>query len=554
MNKVGRPRKIPISENPDNITNLQLQNIFDIFQWNEGTFKEFAQASSNPFYPGAISPQTINSRMQAITISSNGGTVTPEKCDSALANPKNSEQQLLEISEILEYSNPTYKRLITYLGNLPSWDYTFYCKNAKPEDYKSKKYQDALDVVKDFMGKFNVKEQMSIMMRQLLRQETFFSVLRDDGEKYVLQELPGSQCLITGRFDYGFLFSFNYYYFNQPGTNIDWYPDIFKETYNKLYSGENRSIYDPPQDTAMRRDSTWVLWGDCSPEDNFFMWKFSAELASRIPQFASLFPDLALLPTVRSLQKHSYLVSAAKILFAELPFLKDTKATVKDATALSPKLLGEFMALVKAIISNDAVRFVEAPIQNAQGIEFTHDNTIQSSYTRNVISESGTTANLLSSFDQKLNAIEAEMSANVDEQLVESIYPSGNAFMEYQINKRLKEKKNPYRFGFNFEGTNFYNDRKRRLDTQITLMSNGIVLPHKIAAATGVDPFAFQAQMEEARMSGWVDNLTPIIPGAQMSGASSAGAGRPTKSDSELSESGAETRGAGSNIEKGGSI
>jgi hypothetical protein len=81
-------------------------------------------------------------------------------------------------------------------------------------------------------------------------------------------------------------------------------------------------------------------------------------------------------------------------------------------------------------------------------------------------------------------------------------------------------------------------------------MSNGIVLPQKIAAAVGIDPFAFEAQRNEAIANGWVDSLTPIIPGAQMSGGSGGGAGRPSKSDGELSESGQITRDAGSNLEK----
>ena len=550
---MGRPRKIQGIDLPDNLTELQVQNIFDIFNWNEGTFKEFAQATNNSYlYPNAYNPQLLNQRMQSISISSNGGTVTTESCEKALQNPKQNEKQLLEISEILEYSNPSYKRIISYLANLPSWDYTYHCKNiGKIENYKSKKYQEAVDVIKDFTGRFDVKTQMPILMRQLLRQETFFSVLRDEGDRYVLQELPGSYSLITGRFDYGLLFSFNYYFFLQQGIDMDLYPPIFKETYLRLFKGKNGNTYNPSININDRADSTWVMWGDCSPRDNFWMWKFSPELIARIPQFASLFPDLAMLPTVRALQKNSYLVSAAKILFTELPFLKDTKASVKDSTALSPKLLGEFMALVKAIISNDSVRFIEAPTNNAKAIEFNHDNDLLSTYNRNVLSESGTTSNLISNFDQKMNSIESQLAANVDEQLVETIYPSCNAFMEYQINKRLKEKGNPYRFGFVFEGTNFYTNRKIRLETQTTLMGQGIVLPQSIAAAIGKDPFAFQAQLDEARMLGWTDNLTPVIAAAQMSG-NSANTGRPSKSDTELTDSAENTRSAGSNIEKGG--
>jgi hypothetical protein len=126
------------------------------------------------------------------------------------------------------------------------------------------------------------------------------------------------------------------------------------------------------------------------------------------------------------------------------------------------------------------------------------------------------------------------------------IYPWFNNFMEYQINKRTKK----YKFGIEFEGTNFYLDRQRRLDKQKEMLGFGVTNPLKLSAALGQNPFIMQAQMEEARANGWVDLLTPIIPGAQMSGTNGSNTGRPTKSDDDLGESGAETRDRGSNISK----
>lgn len=551
---MGRPKKITNLDITKNLTELQVQNIFDIYQWNEKTFRDFAQASNNTYlYPQALTPMTLNSRMQSVTLAGSG-QVTPEMADQALLNPRTSEKQLLQYSEILEYSNPSYKRILQYLGNLPAWDYTFYCKNAsKISEYGSKAYQKALDIIKEFTSRFDVKTQMPILMRQLLRQEVFFSVLREDGDLYVLQELPSDYCLITGRFDYGLLFSFNYYFFQQQGISLDLYPPVFKETYLRLFTKGGNNIYSPSSNLDTRGDSLWTMYADCSPTQGFWMWKFSPELIARIPQFASLFPDMALLPTVRAVQKANYLQAAAKILFTELPFLKDTKASLKDATALSPRLLGEFMAMVQAIIGNEYVKFVEAPINNAKALEFKTDNKILSDYSRNVLSQSGTTSNLISNYDQKMNAIESQLAANVDEQLVESVYPSANLFMEYHINKRMKEAKLPFRFGFKFEGTNFYLDRNRRLDTQNTLMDRGIVLPQKIAAAIGMSPFELEAHMNEAISMNWIDKLTPIIGSAQLSG-STKNAGRPSKSDSDLSDSAEETRSAGSNLEKGGNI
>ena len=547
---MGRPKKITTETPIDELSDAQLQNILNLYAWNDSSFKEFASSANNSYlYPSVFNPMLTNARMQAITLNANG-EASEARVAKALASPRDSEQELLSISEILEYSNPTYKRIISYLSNLPAWDYTIYCKNiGKSSNYKSKEYDKALDVVKDFMFRFDVKSQFPSALRQLLRQETFFTVFRDEGDRFVLQELPSNYCLITGRWDYGLLFSFNYYYFAQGGIDIDLYPSIFKETYTKVFKGQNITDYNPSASVDARANSMWVQWGDCSPMDGFWGWKFSNELASRIPAFASLFPDFAMLPTVRSLQRNAYLVSAAKLVFSELPFLKDAKATVRDAVSMSPKLLGEFMALVKSGLTNDSVKFTSAPVQNIQGIEFEHDNEMYATYSKNVTGQSGINGNLISSTSQKMNSLETGLSASVDEMMAMSIYPYFNQFMEFQINKRLKDKDIEYRFGFNFEGTNFYTDRQRRLDTQISLMSQGVVLPQKVAAATGQDIFAMQEQMNEARERKWTENLTPIVPASQQAGGGKE-SGRPSKSDDELGEEGMNTRDAGSNLAK----
>jgi hypothetical protein len=350
------------------------------------------------------------------------------------------------------------------------------------------------------------------------------------------------------------LFSYNYVYFQQGGIDISLFPEVFKRTYIKLFTDASGNTYNPSAAVDMRGDSRWVLWADCSPADGFWCWKMSPQVAARIPIYSGLFPDLAMQGLVRGLQKSSWMSAAIKLIFGEIPMLnKDTKATLRDAVSMSPKLLGEFLALVKSAINNDAVKFTSAPLSNIKPIQFDNDNEIYSSYSKLVTGLSGVSGNLLFSTGLKNNAVESMLSAEIDGMISTSIYPYFNQFMDYQVNKRIKEKGLEYRFGFNFEGTNSYLDRQRRLETQITLMGQGLANPQKLFAAVGQSPLVAQAQLDEARMQGWTDNLTPVIAAAQMSG-NAKNAGRPSKSDDELTDSGQNTRSAGSNIEKGANI
>lgn len=508
-------------------------------------FLQFAQAQGY-IYPSAWTPSVVNARMLDITLlnQANNG-ITEEKVSKALSSPKTSEKDLLAISESFELTNMSYKKMLEYLSNLPSWGMSYYCQNiSDPKEYKSSAYKKDLDIFKEFTYKFDYKKEFSTILKELFRSETYYGVLRDEGNsKYVMQQLPPERCLITGKWDYGWLFSFDYTFFMNAGIDIDMFPKIFAETYNRLFVKDRAIDYKPSLPIDLRSNSTWVLWADCSPVDGFWAWKLQGDQNVRLPYFTPLFPDLAMQPLIRGLQRNSYMAAAAKLVFGSVPFLEQ-KASLRDAISINPALLGEFLQLVKQAVNNEAVKVASAPLTDIKAMEFKSDNNIYSSYNRTTTGMAGN-SNILFPNEGKQNQVETYLSADIDTMVSTSIYPWFNNFMEYQINKRTKK----YKFGIQFEGTNFYIDKERRLERQNKLMSLGIVNPIKLASALDENPFVMAAQLDEARAMGWVDNLTPIIPGAQMSGDSKT-PGRPIKNESELSDGGAETRDRGSNIGK----
>lgn len=534
---MARTKKVAQTESEEILTE---QNVWDILK--------FAQAL-NSYYPSVYTPQLINSRLKDVSLL-NTGSVTEDRVERALANPKDSENELLAISENLEYSSMSYKRILQYMANLPSWDLTYYCKNAEGlEAYKSPKYKKALNIIKDFLNKFDYRKEFSTVIKQLFRQEAYFCVLRDEGDIYSLQELSPDYCLITGRWDYGLLFTFNYMFFQRGGISIEWFPDIFKTTYASIFT-KPQPIYDPSVNVDLRGKDYWTYWADCSPKDNFWAWKLSPEIATRIPYFSGLFPDFAMQPLIRGLQKSSYMAAAAKLVFGEVPFNDDSKAALKDNIKINPTLLGQFMQLIRSGINNEAIRVASAPLKDIKAMEFNADNEIYSSWLHTTLGAAGINSNLLFSGDTKPNQVETMLSANVDEIVSQGIYPYFNSFLEYHINKKLEEAspKIEYRFKFRFEGSNFYTDRKRRLDTQMDLMDKGFVNVQSLSAALGKNVFELQSQLDEARAMGWVDNLTPIVPANQLN--AEAVNGRPTKNEEDLTDSGAETRDRGSNESK----
>ncbi|MFZ2992517.1 MAG: hypothetical protein WA061_02265 [Microgenomates group bacterium] len=500
-------------------------------------------------------PMLVNARMQDMTMNIKNGTSV--QIDAALAEPKLNEAFLTGQSEFFELTSMLYKRILYYLSGIPAFDFTYTCTNATDKDYKSPAYKKDLEAVKEFFDKFNPKQEFRTILKQMVRQETFFGFFRDDGERYLFQEIPENYSMITGRWENGLLWDLNMYLFLQPGFVLDMFPDIFKKLWKKAFGNKQpKEIYDPATGVD-KRDSSWIYWVQTSPKDGFWCFKLQPELATRIPFLAPMFPDVVLQKTMRELQTNTYIAAASKIISGRVPMLnKDTKAAVRDSVAISPELLGKFLALMKSGLS-DAIKVTSSPLEDQAAIEFSGaDSDFYQNYLKTTTSSSGVNSRLIYTLD-KNNAVESQLSINVDEFLMFGLYPQFENFLDYQTNKLTKK----FKFKFKFEGSEFYTNRKERFDTQMSLIPLGIVMPQKIAAAIGMSPFAFIRQIEESKAMGFTDMLTPIETamgglagaGGKTKGSNPSGKeGAPKKDASELSEGGENTRDAAGNAGRGG--
>ena len=543
-------------------------------------------------YNSFITPDSINARMKQINL--NPIAATEALLATAMKDPKNNEETLQSISQFLELSTMVYKRLISYSANMLAFDIT-YTSNAKADEYKLPKYKKDLDIVESFLDKFEFRNEFRAAVRGMLRSDAYFAAFYDLGNKYILQELPSDYCKITGRWEGGLLFSFDFTWFEQPGVDISMYPDWFKKKYIELDKKRAALIYEPSTykpylPVEKRGSSYYMMWVDVPPEVGA-CFKFAPELATRLPYFTPLFNDLVLQPAVRALQQNMNMAEASKMIIGEVPLLnKEAKATVKDSIAISPDLLGKFLALVKSGIS-ESVKLSAAPLQNFKSIDFEGNNEMYDKYVRTTLALSGVNTNLIFSSDVKPNVIETQLSLNVDEQLMCALYEQFEEYLGYQINLRTKS----FKFSFVFEGTDFSINRDARFDKAMSLFDKGIVLPQKIAAALRMKPSELRKHMEEAKANDFMGLLTPpsfmqqkemadinakntkevtqINIDAQKENAkiaadaaskaaetkakesdSGEGAGRPQKEATALTDEGANTRASGANIARGGKV
>jgi len=540
-----------VNKKKDNVIEpMSEQEVYDILKF----------AQSLGYNQAVLTPMLINQRMKDITL--NPVQATENELTEAMKAPKDNEIALQEFSQDFEIQSQVYRKLLSYLGNMLSFDMTYECINIKESsEYTSPAYKKDLDAFKLFVDGFDYKKEFTSVVNELLRNEAAFYCPRTDGVKTVLQELPASPTytMITGRWSEGLLFDFNMYWFLQPGVDLKMYPEFFVKKYISLWQDGSLQNYVPSLSPMTRGGSAWVYWQSV-PVDVGWCFKFNPTSATRVPYFSGLFLDLIQQPLIRALQKNINMSVASRMIMGQVGTLKDASAKLKDQFQISPDILGKFLALVKAAVG-ESLKVAAAPLENLQAIAFPAESGVYNEYLKTALATSGVNTNLIFTSDVRPNAIESQLSLNVDEQMMYSLYPQFEAFMNYHLNKLTKK----YKFKVHFEGTHFYNNRQQRLDNQVTLMSNGIVLPHKVAAAIGMSPFEMQRNMDEAKAMGWVDALTPIVAGFQMSGDDKEGGGeekkpikkagekgRPAKSDTKIGDAGAETRSTGANVSKGG--
>lgn len=497
----------------------QVLNAFD--------FLEFSNSYRNTYYNSYFTPDIINQKMKDINM--NPVETTIEGMENALRNPKNSEDILRNYAVSMENLNMYYKRLIRYFSDMASFNLNYDCINAtKMSDFKSKEYKEDLAILDDFCSKFDFRTEFGTILRQLLRQGVEYTVLRMDGDKYTLQELPPEFCKITGRHAYGLLFDFNMEWFiGNYGVDINMYPKVFKRMYRQVFNKVTKT-YNPHM-LVDNRDSTFIYWHQCSPVDGFWAWKTSPEIATLIPYFAPMFPNMVFQPTVRKLQQDKYFIEASKLLVGILGFNKEAKTgQVANQLNMTPDILGKFLGVARQGL-NKQIGLVALPVDDVKAVDFTVDQTnVESDYIKTLAQQGAASADVLMS-DEKLNSHQSKLASAVDANFVKSMYGMFADFVSYYVNMRTKK----YKFRVSFHDVDIPDDRAERVNNFKTTASMGIVDVQYAARMFNLTPFEFNRRLEMSKASGLENKLISLMSLNNQSATGQQGAGRPKKESSD---------------------
>lgn len=510
---------------------------------NTSYFSEYTQAyikQAQSGYNLLLSPQLLNTALKNINM--DGQSFSYDEIEKMVMNPHNFESELRRLSLYYYRTVSIYKQLINYQKILLDfdWEPIPYIKDGKAislADMNSNAFKRDYAIMKKFFDQFNVKHEFKKVLFNALLYDTYYTYLREyDGHLY-LQEMPSDYCMIDADSYLGYLYSLDFSYFMQSGVDINAYASELRIKYSELLELKE-SQYNP---NLPDRNGKWVYWYPMHP-DNAWVFKYNNGFAGSVPPIVDMLLDYTKLDKYKELEETKKELEAYKVIFATVPRLTNNKsANQADNFAISAPELGKFVNAVKSTLKVD---FKAAPLQDFKAFDFSPsgaEKDLLETELRNMMTQSGLSDSITN--PSSMNVSSSNIYKTVTSQMVASMYPQFEKFCEYHINKNTKK----YKFKIKFVGTIF--DREERRKNADADMEKGIITP-AIFSSRGIQVTDATNVMNMMYSIGIPEMFRPIKTASTMSSAEKESVGRPAKSESELTDSGAQTVNIGANIDK----
>jgi len=298
-----------------------------------------------------LTPQMVNQNMKNINL--NPRTSTYENIATALESPKTNEDLIISYCQDQYMTSTLFKRNFDYFAKLLAFNLSIQCINAEDEkDYESKAYKKDFRIVETFLNKFDYRSEFQKAVFNMLNSDLYPAMFRTDmnDDKWVLQDFPYSNALITGRFSHGILCDYDLSFLMSGTQDILMYPKWVKKKFDKLFEGDGRY---KASNGINHRTGKFAYYVQTSPKeeknaygfyDGAWCFKFNPDFIAEIPYFAPMALDTSLASPYRSLQYNQAVASARKIITSEWPtFTENKSGNQANALAIQPTLMGQLI-------------------------------------------------------------------------------------------------------------------------------------------------------------------------------------------------------------------
>ena len=516
---------------------------------------EFANSLYSYYKNGMWTPWNQNSTMKNLN-----NTQVQTDYDGivhALNNVKTNETLLGSYSQFMQAWDTLYAKTLNYYSSMLSFDYSISCYNYKnPKDLGTDEFKADQRRFYKFMKRFNYKKEFNNVLMQILRTGRGFYYLRtsegminenpfedtDDIKKlprYALQIMPQDRCLITGKSNDTWLFDTDMYYFLQPQVDINLYAPIFKKKYREVFVDANQMDYDPHAKYGAR-DGSYTLYVQNSPDDGAWCFVWDDNNANAVPPFANLMKAMFNNSQIHTIQLQKDLASAWAMIAGEIGTMDGLKSGDKpNQTKFTPEVMGAFMSIVSDSLQS-IMKVMALPTEEMKFYQFQDNNVNMEATALESSAGQGAFGSSLIYSTGKKNQTEVFNGIITDYNLMKKLYEQFNLFVEFYANKKTKK----YKFAVKFDGSNYPFEREYRRKALNELFTVGLIPNVSYIGSTyGIDPMQFESMLDEMSNSGiGINNKLTMLINKNTMSSPTGEVGNPTKSDTELSDGGAESR------------
>ncbi|MGM1044872.1 MAG: hypothetical protein ACQEXX_01860 [Bacillota bacterium] len=449
-----------------------------------------------------------------------------------LADPRNHEKDLKNLSQYLFNFIMQFKKLVVYMSEILTYDYYLEPTNADTEDMLLRPFKKSYNKALQWIDDFDIKSELPKIAEGLILEDAKFYYLRESEHGLKLQEMPSDYCKIWSKNDLGYQYAFNMSYFLRPGADLDSFHPDFRDYYNNFLGAD-----DYTKNKVGYASGQYKYWQKLDPS-KAWTFKFDDNHAGISPPLMGLFLDSIEIVNYKELLKTKTSLDVWKLLVNKIPMHKDgtgKSTNKKDDFAIMAETAGQFSALMQAAVPQ-GVKVVTTPLET-EALDFKQADSKDSIVglgNNEFWQTSGTTPILFG--EKQLNGSGLAASIKTDEMFVYRLYRQFERFINYQ----LKQTTGRYRFKCHLEGTRF--DQQERFDRAIKAAQYGAPVTY-VSTAMGKTPQEFSNLIDFEESINLKERMTPLASSHVQSGNNP---GAPQKTS--LSDNGEKTRDNGSNL------
>ena len=433
-----------------------------------------------------------------------------------IETPQKHEKKLIEISKYCYMVSPHYRRICDYFSKMSLLSYVVVPYKLDMKGFGKKNFLECYKSTIDVLGVMNIKSEWEKIITELFVSDVAYVYEYKTDDSYFCRLLPYDRCEVSSNIDGVLQFQFDFQYFDK-------YP---KQLAN--YGGEFIAKYN-----SYKKDRTKYRWQELNDEYSFAV-KLSDNVNYAIPIFANLITTIFDLEDLRKIEKAKDKLNIYKLLLMKLPLDEQGNFAGGDFD----KALEYYDFLSECVDDNVGIGMSPYEIQD---FSFEQSGTASqvNAYSESVSSfftASGVSELLFNS--SKSSSATISSSIKNDSEMVCHIH----RMIERVINKKLKQFPDKYKFEMKMLDVTTYN-QKEYIDSLLKACTYGAPIKNELLACFGYTPAQSYGTSILEDCLDIVNSWKPLRSSNTQSNSDiEAEGGRPKVDDTELSDSGIQTR------------